>query len=56
MIGRPGVAGPMRRFVEGALAAARDTSEPLEAAATVLDTWLLLWRGHRASRAQPSSA
>ena len=49
MIGRPGVAGPMRRFVGGALAAARDNSQPLEAAATVLDTWLLLWRGHRES-------
>ncbi|MDR6539394.1 LuxR C-terminal-related transcriptional regulator [Variovorax soli] len=47
MIGRPGVAAPMRRFVEGARAAARESSEPLEAAATVLDTWLLLWRGHR---------
>lgn len=47
MIGRAGVAGPMRRFVEGAHAAARDGSEPLQAAATVLDTWLAMWRGDR---------
>jgi LuxR family maltose regulon positive regulatory protein len=33
--------------VEGALTAARDGSEPLQAAATVLATWLAMWRGDR---------
>jgi LuxR family maltose regulon positive regulatory protein len=45
MVGRPGIAGPMQRVVRGATLAARDGTEPLRAAADVLDTWLLLWRG-----------
>jgi LuxR family maltose regulon positive regulatory protein len=47
MIGRAGMARPMRRFVDGALSAARDGGETLLAEATVLDTWLVMWRGHR---------
>jgi LuxR family maltose regulon positive regulatory protein len=45
LVGRTGANAPLQHFVQGALAAADEDNEPLQAAARMLDAWLLLWRG-----------
>lgn len=43
--GLPGTAGPLQRYVHGALRVAGDAPTPLRASAMVQQSWRLLWQG-----------
>ncbi|MBT2326627.1 transcriptional regulator [Variovorax paradoxus] len=45
LVGRVGLNAQLRRFVQGAQRAAGDENALLQAAVSLIDAWLLLWRG-----------